>query len=119
MNNAKNSSLPIEIKPLIVHPPPEIGESVGKWIERLAKANNTRFNILFRAICEYAKYFGLSITLSLLTRVSAETISHMETEFKDHFWNDVEIIFWNSLSKMSFSLLKRSEDESLDTKTHA
>ncbi|HME50655.1 MAG TPA: hypothetical protein VKM55_00420 [Candidatus Lokiarchaeia archaeon] len=78
----------LKIGPLIIHPPPELEESVGKWIERLAKANNVRFDILFGYIFELCEYCGLYKALNLLTRVPVETISKMENEFKDNFWND-------------------------------
>jgi hypothetical protein len=73
-----------------VHPPPNVngGESIGTWIETLAKANHTHFKVLFNYVEHRARKVGLCQALSDLTGFPTRHISRLANEFKSNFWED-------------------------------
>jgi len=82
--------LKLEINRLLFHIPPRINESIGSWIEELAKSNNVQFNTMYWHIMSHAQRVGLFQTLHALTGISTNHISRLTNEFEPEFWRDLK-----------------------------
>ena len=78
--------MPQFCEPLSNHPIPHTGETIGKWIERLAIENLIPISYLLNHIGTYARDWGFLETLSKLTNFPLNKIKLLENEFKDKFW---------------------------------
>lgn len=78
----------LSCKPLSNHPSPLLGESIGKWIGRLAIENSIPYNILLSHIGTYARKWGFLPALSGLTNIPVDVIKLMKDEIQDRFWEN-------------------------------